>query len=68
MGLSEIGERGRQELAKFGERAFRFAADEMSDSWLFRQIAPQSRNCSGEGTAALIADRIKASLAKRDSS
>jgi hypothetical protein len=62
MSLREIGERGRQELAKFGERARLYAAREMSDESLFREIAPGSRNGTGEGTAALIADRIESAV------
>jgi uncharacterized heparinase superfamily protein len=56
--LHEIRVRGRQELAKIGERLFSSSA-EMNDDALLKRISPSSRNGSAEGTTALILDRIR---------
>ncbi len=66
MSLREIGVRGRQEIAKLNERVFRAGAVEMSDGAFLREFQPGSRNCSGEGSAALIAERIDASTRLRN--
>jgi uncharacterized heparinase superfamily protein len=61
--LREIAVRGRQELGKLGERVY--GAGELSDRGLLKEIAPSSRNCSGQGSALLILERIRRSLEKR---
>ena len=59
--LREIRVRGRQELLKLNERLFKAGTIEMSDGAFLREFQPTSRNRSGEGSAALIAERIDAS-------
>ena len=58
MSLREIRVRGSQEIAKLNERFFRAGMVEMSDGAFLREFQPESRNCSGEGSAALIVRRI----------
>ena len=58
-GLREIADRGRQEFAKLGERVL--GADQLSDSQLFGEIDPASRNGNGEGSVRLILERIRSS-------
>jgi hypothetical protein len=60
--LREVRVRGGQGLAVLCERML--GLSEMRDDQLFRAIHPASRNGSGEGTAALIIERIKASGAQ----
>ncbi|HSE98484.1 MAG TPA: heparinase II/III family protein, partial [Blastocatellia bacterium] len=67
MSLSEIRERGRQKLAILGERAFRLTTEEISDESLFRSFASDSRDGTDKGTAALVHERIRASVTVRDS-
>lgn len=62
--LREIRLRGRQEISKFGERLF--GAQQMSDDALYREIAPASRNGSGEGSSALVLERIRSSFTSHD--
>ncbi len=57
--INEIRTRGRQELSKLGERLFGAGTSEMDDAELTREITPPARNESGEGTAALIMERIR---------
>lgn len=59
MGLGEIRVRGQQELSKLSERLLRLHAYEMSDEALNREFVPSARNGTGEGTAALILDRLR---------
>jgi hypothetical protein len=66
LSLREIGVRGRQEIAKLKERVFRASTVEMSDGAFLREFRPESRNCSGEGSAALIAGRIDGSTRPRN--
>jgi len=61
--LREIGVRGRQELGKLSERVS--GAGEMSDRALLSEISPASRNCSSEGSALLIVERIQRNLEKK---
>lgn len=56
--IREMRVRVQQELFKLGERLL--GATEMSDGALWREIAPASRNGSEQGTAALIAARMRA--------
>ncbi|MGA9772428.1 MAG: alginate lyase family protein [Blastocatellia bacterium] len=56
----EIQARGRQEIAKIGERLF--GATELSDAALLQEFNPASRNGSGEGTGALVLERIRSSF------
>jgi uncharacterized heparinase superfamily protein len=58
--LREISERGKQEIAKIGERLF--GAAEMSDDALLQEFSHASRNGSGEGTSALVLKRICSSF------
>ena len=62
----EVHERGRQELRKLGERLFGSGAGEISDGVFLRGIRTSSRNGSGEGTAALIAARIRAGVVEEN--
>jgi uncharacterized heparinase superfamily protein len=55
----EVHERGRQELSKLGERLLGSAAGEMGDRSFLREVRPEARNGSGEGTAGLIARRLR---------
>ena len=57
--LHEFQVRSQQELVKIGGRWRSLRAAEMSDAALLRQIAPASRNGSGEGTAGLILARLQ---------
>ena len=58
--LREIRARGRQEIAKIGERLF--GAAELTDDALLQEFNPASRNGSGEGTSALTLERIRSSF------
>ncbi len=58
--LREIRARGRQEITKITERLF--GAAELSDDALLQEFSPASRNGSGEGTSALILERIRSSF------
>src|SRR6185369_423287 len=60
-GVREIANRGRQEFAKLNERVLGAGAAELSDSQLFREIDPASRNGNGEGSVRLILERIRSS-------
>ncbi|HVG19430.1 MAG TPA: alginate lyase family protein, partial [Blastocatellia bacterium] len=51
--------RGKQELAKLGERLLGAGTAEMSDGALLNEVCASSRNGSGEGTSALILERIR---------
>lgn len=56
----EIRVRGRQEIAKISERLL--GAAELSDGELLQEFSRESRNGSGEGTCALVLERIRASF------
>jgi uncharacterized heparinase superfamily protein len=58
-GFRELMTRGHQELSKLADRVFLVRADEMSDEALYLEFAPVWRNGSGEGTAALLQDRLR---------
>lgn len=58
--LREIRVRGRQEIAKFGERLF--GAAELSDGALLQEFNRASHNGSGEGASALVLERICSSF------
>ena len=60
-GFREIADRGRQEFAKLNERVLGASSAELSDSQLFVEIDPASRNGNGEGSVRLILDRIRSS-------
>jgi hypothetical protein len=57
--LREVRVRGKQELAKLGERLLGSGTAEMSDAALLAEVLPSARNGSGEGTSALILDRVR---------
>ncbi len=57
--LHEIRVRGRQELAKLNERILGAGSVEMTDAALLREIRPESRNGTGEGSAMLILERVR---------
>jgi hypothetical protein len=57
--LREVRVRGKQELAKLGERLLGSGTTEMSDGALLNEIHASSRNGSGEGTSLLILERIR---------
>lgn len=58
-GGREMRVRLQQELTKLSERYRVQPATEMSDSGLLREMAPASRNGTGEGTAGLILARLR---------
>ncbi|HEX8090983.1 MAG TPA: alginate lyase family protein [Blastocatellia bacterium] len=60
--LREVRVRGRQELAKLGERLLGSGTTEMSDAALVGEIRASSRNGSGEGTSSLVLERIRSSV------
>lgn len=60
--IREICLRGRQEIAKFGERVLGFSTGEMSDEAFYYEVRRQERNGSGMGTAQQIAERIQSSV------
>ncbi len=63
MGLREIQVRGRQELNKLSERLLSSRHAELSDAALKREFNPSTVNGTGEGTAALILERLRNSAA-----
>jgi hypothetical protein len=58
--LAEVVERGRQELAKIGERVIPGSGHEVSDAAFVRLVAPASRTGSAERTAAAVLARLRA--------
>jgi uncharacterized heparinase superfamily protein len=55
----ELSERGRQELAKLGERFFKPGASEMSDAQFMREINLEQSGLSAKDAAAFICDRMR---------
>ncbi len=60
--LREIRLRGKQEFAKLNERLFGLHTAEMSDAALVREINFIKSGGSGEGSSALILERIRNSI------
>jgi len=58
----EIQTRSKQEFAKWNERWLGIGTTEMSDAALYRAINPLYANGTGEGSSALILERLRTSL------
>jgi hypothetical protein len=58
----EIQTRSKQEFAKWNERWLGIGTTEMSDAALYRAISPLYANGTGEGSSALILERLRTSL------
>ena len=61
--LAEVAVRGRQELAKLGERVLAGTGREASDTAFLRSIAPAHRRGTAEATASALLDRLRAAAA-----
>ncbi len=57
--LHELRVRGWQEFSKLRDRTFNAHPTEMGDETLYKAFAPAARNSSGEGTAALLLNRLR---------
>lgn len=57
--FQEIRTRSRQELYKLADRLFIAHAGEMSDEALYAEFHANTRNGSGEGTSAMLRDRLR---------
>src|SRR5262245_45863317 len=62
MGLNEMIGRGRQEFAKLADRFLLAGAGEMSDKSLYHEFTTTARNGSGEGSAEMLLDRLRAGI------
>ncbi len=60
----EMRARGRQELAKIGERLFTSNLAEMTDRAFLAEVAPAFRNRSAEATASLIIERQRDAISR----